>query len=159
LGLPAGVANLVLGAGAVAGAPLSAHPEIDLISFTGGLVTGRTIAQSAAPGIKKVPLELGGKNPNVIFADADYEAALDNALNAALMDSGLPCSPGPCPILQDSIAEQSVDDLVARAEGIVMGGPLDPQAETGPLISEEPRDKVTDYVERGIEAGARLRTG
>ena len=159
LGLPAGVANLVLGAGAVAGAPLSSHPEIDLISFTGGLVTGRTIAQSAAPSIKKVALELGGKNPNVIFADADYEAALDNALNAAFMDSGLLCSAGTRLILQDSIAERFVDDLVTRAEGIVMGGPLDPQAETGPLISQEHRDKVTDYVRRGIEAGARLRTG
>src|SRR5699024_9596582 len=135
LGLPAGVANLVLGAGAVAGAPLSSHPESDLISFTGGLVTGRTIAQSAAPGIKKVALELGGKNPNVIFADADYEAALDNALHAAFMDSGLLCSAGPRLILQDSIAETCVDELVARAEGSVMAGPLGPQAETGPPIS------------------------
>src|SRR5699024_11615938 len=82
---------------------------------------------------------------------ADYEAALDNALNAAFMDSGLLCSAGTRLILQDSIAEQFVDDLVARAEGIVMGGPLDPQAETGPLISEEHRDKVTDYVERRSE--------
>src|SRR5699024_691902 len=92
--LPAGLAKLLLGVGAVAGAPLSFHPEIDLISFTGGLVTGRTFAQPAAPGIKKVALELCGKNPNVIFADADYEAALDNALNAAFMDSGLLCSAG-----------------------------------------------------------------
>ncbi|MDN6303463.1 MAG: aldehyde dehydrogenase family protein, partial [Brachybacterium sp.] len=141
------------------GAPLSSHPDIDMVSFTGGLVTGRKIAASAAQGIKKVALELGGKNPNVVFADADYEAALDNALNAAFMDSGLLCSAGTRLILQDTIAEQFVDDLVARAEGIVMGGPLDEAAETGPLISKEHRDKVTDYVERGIAAGARLRTG
>ncbi|GAA1486291.1 aldehyde dehydrogenase family protein [Brachybacterium fresconis] len=159
LGLPAGVANLVLGDGGTVGAPLSSHPEIDLISFTGGLVTGRKIASSAAQGIKKVALELGGKNPNVVFADADYEAAIDNAMNAGFMDSGLLCSAGTRLVVQDTIAEQFVDDLVARAEGIVMGGPFDEQAETGPLISQQHRDKVTDYVERGVEAGARLRTG
>ena len=159
LGLPAGVANLVLGDGGVVGAPLSSHPEIDLVSFTGGLVTGRKIAEAAAHGVKKVALELGGKNPNVVFADADYEAALDNALNAGFLDSGLVCSAGTRLIVQDTIAEKFVDELVARAEDIVMGGPLDEKAETGPLVSKEHRDKVTDYVQRGIAAGARLRTG
>lgn len=159
LGLPAGVANLVLGDGATVGAPLSSHPEIDLISFTGGLATGRTIAESAAGGIKKVALELGGKNPNVVFADADVEAALDNALNAAFMDSGLVCSAGARLIVQDTIAEEFVDELVRRAGDIVMGGPFDEKAETGPLISAAHRDKVSDYVQRGLEAGARLRVG
>lgn len=159
LGLPKGVANLVLGDGGTVGAPLSSHPEIDLVSFTGGLVTGRKIAESAAKGIKKVALELGGKNPNVVFADADYEAALDNALNAGFLDSGLVCSAGTRLIIHESIAERFVDDLVARAEGIVMGGPFDESAETGPLISKAHREKVTDYVKRGVEAGARLRTG
>lgn len=159
LGLPAGVANLVLGDGAVVGAPLSSHPEIDLVSFTGGLVTGRRIAESAARGVKKVALELGGKNPNVVFADADFDAAVDNALNAAFTDSGLVCSAGTRLIVQDSIAERFVDEVVRRAGDIVMGGPFDEKAETGPLISKEHRDKVTDYVQRGIEAGARLRVG
>ena len=159
LGLPKGVANLVLGDGGTVGAPLSSHPQIDLVSFTGGLVTGRKIAESAATSIKKVALELGGKNPNVVFADADYEAALDNALNAGFLDSGLVCSAGTRLIVHESIAERFVDDLVARAEGIVMGGPFDEHAETGPLISKAHRDKVTDYVKRGVEAGARLRTG
>ena len=159
LGLPAGVANLVLGDGGTVGAPLSSHPDVDLVSFTGGLVTGRKIAEAAAPGIKKVALELGGKNPNVVFADADFDAAVDNALNAGFVDSGLVCSAGTRLIVQDSIAEKFVDALVQRAEGIVMGGPLDESAETGPLISEAHRDKVTDYVKRGVEAGARLRTG
>ncbi|MGW4859182.1 aldehyde dehydrogenase family protein [Kocuria palustris] len=159
LGLPAGVANLVLGDGAVVGAPLSSHPEIDLVSFTGGLVTGRRVAESAARGVKKVALELGGKNPNVVFADADFDAAVDNALNAAFTDSGLVCSAGTRLIVQDSIAERFVDDVVRRAGDIVMGGPFDEKAETGPLISKEHRDKVTDYVQRGIEAGARLRVG
>ena len=159
LGLPAGVANLVLGDGGVVGAPLSSHPEIDLISFTGGLVTGRKIAESAAHGIKKVALELGGKNPNVVFADADYEAAIDNALNAGFLDSGLVCSAGARLIVQDTIAGTFVDELVARAEDIIMGGPFDESAGTGPLVSKEHRDKVTDYVKRGVDAGARLRTG
>lgn len=159
LGLPAGVANLVLGDGGVVGAPLSSHPDVDMVSFTGGLVTGRKIAESAASTIKKVALELGGKNPNVIFADADFEAAVDNALNAGFLDSGLVCSAGARLIVQDTIAERFVDELVRRAEGIVMGGPLDEDAETGPLISEAHRDKVADYVQGGIDEGARLRTG
>ena len=159
LGLPAGVANLVLGAGAVAGAPLSTHPDIDLVSFTGGLVTGRKIAESAAKTVKKVALELGGKNPNIVFADADFDAAVDNALNAGFVDSGLVCSAGARLIVHESIAEKFVDELVRRAEDIVMGGPFDENAETGPLISAEHRDKVTDYVKRGVAEGARLRTG
>lgn len=159
LGLPEGVANLVLGAGSTVGAPLSSHPDVDMVSFTGGLVTGRTIAASAAPTVKKVALELGGKNPNVVFADADFDAALDNALNAGFLDSGLVCSAGARLIIQEDIAEKFVDELVHRAEGIVMGGPFDDKAETGPLISREHRDKVTDYVNRGIAAGARLRVG
>ena len=159
LGLPKGVANVVTGDGANVGAVLSSHPEVNLVSFTGGLETGRIIAKSAAEGVKQVALELGGKNPNVIFADADYDAALDNALNAAFMDSGLVCSAGTRLVIEESIAERFVDDLVARAKDIVMGGPFDEKAETGPLISKEHRDKVTDYVERGIKAGARLRCG
>lgn len=159
LGLPAGVANLVLGDGGVVGAPLSSHPEIDLVSFTGGLATGRKIAAAAAEGVKKVALELGGKNPNVVFADADFDAAVDNALNAAFTDSGLVCSAGTRLIVQDTIAERFVDEVVRRAGDIVMGGPFDEKAETGPLISKAHRDKVTDYVQRGIAAGARLRVG
>ncbi|MDN6679776.1 MAG: aldehyde dehydrogenase family protein, partial [Yaniella sp.] len=128
LGLPAGVANVVLGDGGTVGAPLSTHKDIDLVSFTGGLITGRKIAESAAHTVKDVALELGGKNPNVIFADADFEAALDNALNAGFLDSGLVCSAGTRLIVQDTIAEQFVDELVRRAANIVMGGPFDDKA-------------------------------
>lgn len=159
LGLPAGVANLVLGDGTEVGSPLSSHPDIDLVSFTGGLITGRKIAEAASPGIKKVALELGGKNPNVIFADADLDAAVDNALNAGFVHSGQVCSAGARLIVQDAIAEQFVEELVRHAGNIVMGGPFDERAETGPLISKEHRDKVTDYVNRGVEGGARLRVG
>jgi len=159
LGLPAGVANLVLGAGAVAGAPLSSHRDVDMVSFTGGLATGKVIAASAAATVKKVALELGGKNPNVVFADADFDAAVDNALNAAFVHSGQVCSAGARLVVEESIAERFVDELVRRAEQIRLGGPFDPEAETGPLISAAHREKVDAYVKKGVAEGARLRTG
>jgi betaine-aldehyde dehydrogenase len=159
LGLPRGVANLVLGAGPVAGAPLSSHPDVDLVSFTGGLATGKLIAAAAASTVKKVALELGGKNPNVIFADADFDAAVDNALNAAFVHSGQVCSAGSRLVVEESIAEKFVDELVRRANLIRLGGPFDPDAETGTLISAAHRDKVTAYVDKGLAEGARLRCG
>ncbi|WP_178946006.1 MULTISPECIES: aldehyde dehydrogenase family protein [Micrococcaceae] len=159
LGLPAGVGNLVLGAGAEAGAPLSSHPDVDLISFTGGLVTGRKIAGAAAATVKKVALELGGKNPNVIFADANFDAAVDNALNGAFVHSGQVCSAGARIVVEESIAEKFTAELVRRAENIRIGGPFDDKAETGALISEQHRQKVTDYVKAGVEEGARIRCG
>ena len=159
LGLPAGVANLVLGPGSDAGAPLAEHPDVDLVSFTGGLVTGRAIAAAAAATVKKVALELGGKNPNVVFADTDVDAAVDNALNAAFVHSGQVCSAGARLIVQDSLHDHFVDELVRRAGQIRLGGPFDEDAETGPLISAAHRDKVTAYVQRGIDEGAVLRCG
>ena len=159
LGLPRGTANLVLGAGAVAGAPLAESPDVDLVSFTGGVATGKTIAAAAAGTVKKVALELGGKNPNVVFADADFDAALDNALNAAFVHSGQVCSAGARLIVEEPIAERFTAELVRRAEQIRMGGPFDENAETGPLISEAHRDKVTAYVKKAQEEGARVRCG
>ncbi|RZU62917.1 aldehyde dehydrogenase family protein [Zhihengliuella halotolerans] len=159
LGLPAGVANLVTGTGPEAGAPLSEHPDVDLVSFTGGLATGKVIAAAAAGTVKKVALELGGKNPNVIFADADFDAAVDNALNAAFVHSGQVCSAGARLIVHEDIAERFVDKLVERAQQIRIGGPYDDDAETGPLISEAHLAKVHAYVEAGIAEGARVRCG
>lgn len=158
-GVPAGAANLVLGAGAVAGAPLSEHPDVDMVSFTGGLVTGRRIAATAAATVKKVALELGGKNANVVFADALFDAAVDNALNAAFVHSGQVCSAGARLIVEESIHDEFVDALVARARQIRLGGPFDDDAETGPLISAAHRDKVSEYVRKGVEEGAVLRCG
>nr|WP_298322181.1 aldehyde dehydrogenase family protein [Haloactinopolyspora sp.] len=159
VGVPAGVANLVLGPGPEAGAPLSESPDVDLVSFTGGLHTGRVIAAAAASTVKKVALELGGKNPNVVFADAEFDAALDNALNAAFVHSGQVCSAGARLVVEESIHDVFVDELVRRAKGIRMGGPFDDSADTGPLISAAHRDKVTEYVRRGVEEGAILRCG
>ncbi|WP_031468295.1 aldehyde dehydrogenase family protein [Sciscionella sediminilitoris] len=158
-GLPAGVANLVLGSGAKAGAPLSSHPDVDLVSFTGGLHTGRVIAASAAATVKKVALELGGKNPNIVFADADFDTAIDFALTAVFLHSGQVCSAGARLIVQESLHDRFVEELVRRAEQIRLGGPFDEQAETGPLISAAHREKVENYVAAAIAEGAKLRTG
>ena len=158
-GLPAGVGNLVLGAGATAGAPLSTDPRVDLVSFTGGLETGRRLMAAAAGTVKRVALELGGKNPNVVFADADLEVALDFALTAVFLHSGQVCSAGARLIVEESIADEFVDRLVERAQAIRLGGPFDDKAETGPLTSAAHRDKVEAYVARGIAEGAVLRCG
>jgi betaine-aldehyde dehydrogenase len=158
-GLPAGVGNLVLGAGAEAGAPLASDPRVDLVSFTGGLVTGRAIMATAAATVKKVALELGGKNPNIVFADADLDVALDYALTAVFLHSGQVCSAGARLLVEESIHDSFVDALVERAQAIRLGGPHDEKAETGPLISAAHRDKVAAYVAQGIAEGAVLRCG
>jgi betaine-aldehyde dehydrogenase len=158
-GLPGGVANLVLGTGPVAGAPLTEDPRVDLVSFTGGLATGRRIMAAAAPTVKKVALELGGKNPNIVFADADFEAAVDHALMAVFLHSGQVCSAGARLLVQHTLHDRFVDELVHRARAIPLGGPFDPRARTGPLISAAHREKVEAYVEAGLEEGAVLRCG
>ena len=158
-GLPAGVGNLVLGAGPGAGAPLSEDPRVDLVSFTGGLATGRRIMATAASTVKKVALELGGKNPNVVFADADLEVALDFALTAVFLHSGQVCSAGARLLVEESVHDTFVDELVERAGRIRLGGPFDEKAETGPLTSAAHRDKVEAYVAAGVAEGAVLRCG
>ena len=158
-GLPAGVGNLVLGAGADAGASLSEDPRVDLVSFTGGLATGRHIMKAAAATVKKVALELGGKNPNIVFADADRSVALDYALTAVFLHSGQVCSAGARLVVEESIHDEFVAGLVERAQAIRLGGPFDDKAETGPLTSAAHREKVEAYVARGLEEGAVLRCG
>jgi betaine-aldehyde dehydrogenase len=158
-GLPDGVFNLLLGAGPNAGAPLTEHPDVDLVSFTGGVASGSRVMAAAAPTVKRVALELGGKNPNVVFADADLEAALDFALTAVFLHSGQVCSAGARLLVEASIHDRFVDELVRRADAITLGGPFDPDAETGPLISAGHRDKVEAYVAAGIAEGAVLRCG
>src|SRR5699024_12270007 len=106
-----GAANLVLGAGAEVGSTLTEAPEVDLVSFTGGVVTGRTIMAAAAPTVKKIALELGGKNPNVVFADADRDAAIDNALTAIFLDSGQVSPAGSRLLVEESIPAELVGEL------------------------------------------------
>lgn len=158
-GVPDGVANLVLGTGAEVGVPLTEAPEVDMVSFTGGLETGRRIMGAASATVKKIALELGGKNPNIVFADADLDVALDFALTAVFLDSGQVCSGGARLIVEESVKDEFVDELVRRAEKIRLGKPFDEDAETGPLISAGHREKVENYVARGIEEGAVVRVG
>jgi betaine-aldehyde dehydrogenase len=158
-GLPTGVGNLVLGAGPSAGALLAEDPRVDLVSFTGGLETGKRVMAAAAGTVKRVALELGGKNPNIVFADADLEVALDHALTAVFLHSGQVCSAGARLLVEESIHDSFVDELVERAGRIRLGGPYDEDAETGALISEAHRAAVAAYVERGVAEGAVLRTG
>jgi betaine-aldehyde dehydrogenase len=158
-GLPDGVANLVLGAGAEAGAPLADHPDVDMVSFTGGLLTGRRLMAAASATVKKVALELGGKNPNIVFADSDLEAAIDNAATAVFLHSGQVCSAGTRLIVEESVHDEVVDRVVQIARSILLGGPFDESAEAGPLISSAHRDKVAAYVAAGVAEGAVLRCG
>lgn len=158
-GLPDGVANLVLGTGPEAGAPLAEHPDVDLVSFTGSLRTGRILMAAAAATVKRVALELGGKNPNVIFADADFDTAVDFALTAVFLHSGQVCSAGARLVVEERIHDAFVDAVVERARRIRLGGPFDPDAETGPLISAQHLAKVEEYVAAGLAEGAVLRCG
>ncbi|MFC8066317.1 aldehyde dehydrogenase family protein [Streptomyces sp. NPDC057293] len=158
-GAPPGVANLVLGPGSTVGAAMSAHEEVDLVSFTGGLATGRRIMEACAPGVKNLALELGGKNPNLVFADCDFDAALDYALDAAFLHSGQVCSAGSRLIVQDELHDRFVERLAARARTIRLGSGLDPATESGPLSSAEHRAKVEGYLEIARDEGARLVCG
>ncbi|MQA24336.1 MAG: aldehyde dehydrogenase family protein [Micromonosporaceae bacterium] len=158
-GLPAGVLNLVLGAGVPVGAALVDSPDVELVSFTGGLATGRTIMRAAADTVKKVALELGGKNPNIVFADASFDAAVDYALTAVFLHAGQVCSAGTRLIVEDSLHDRFVADLAGRAERIRLGNGLDPATESGPLVSAEHRAKVEEHVAAGRAEGAVLLTG
>ncbi|WP_405732392.1 aldehyde dehydrogenase family protein [Streptomyces sp. NBC_00028] len=163
-GLPAGVANIVTGPGASVGARLAEHPDVDLVSFTGGLLSGTKVAQAAAPSVKKVALELGGKNPNVVFADAcateeGFDTAVDQALNAAFIHSGQVCSAGARLIVEESVRERFVAELADRAGRIRLGRGTDDGVECGPLVSEQQRAKVEAYVASALAEGAVLRTG
>ncbi|MEV8566207.1 aldehyde dehydrogenase family protein [Streptomyces sp. NPDC051322] len=163
-GLPAGVANIVTGAGVPVGARLAEHPQVDLFSFTGGLASGTTAAQSAVAGAKKIALELGGKNPNVVFADAcatdeAFDTAVDQALNAAFIHSGQVCSAGSRLIIEESVRDRFVTELARRAERIKLGRGTAAGVECGPLVSQQQFDKVAGYVASALAEGAKLRCG
>ena len=158
-GVPAGVVNLLLGDGPGVGAPLVAHPDVDMVSFTGGLATGQSIIRAGADTVKKVAVELGGKNPNIVFADADLDAALDYALTAVFLHSGQVCSAGARLILADEIHDEFVAEVGRRAERIRLGSGLDPETESGPLVSAAHREKVEAYVASAHDQGARLVAG
>jgi betaine-aldehyde dehydrogenase len=159
VGLPKGVANMVMGAGPVVGHEIASHPEVDMISFTGGTKTGKHIMKTAADTMKKVSLELGGKSPNIIFADADFETAVDYALFGIFSGSGQVCSAGSRILVEESIYDKFVKRFVERAKKIKVGAGNDPVTEMGPLVSEQHLEKILHYIEVGLEEGATIACG
>jgi betaine-aldehyde dehydrogenase len=158
-GTPRGVVNLVLGPGDRVGQALADSVHVDLISLTGGIDAGRALMRGAAGNVKRVALELGGKSPNIVFADADFETAVDNAVTAAFVHSGQVCSAGSRAIVEAGIYERFVTAVGERAERIRLGSGLDERTETGALISEAHRAKVEARVADAVADGARLVAG
>jgi betaine-aldehyde dehydrogenase len=157
-GVPAGAVNLVLGPGAV-GAALVEHEDVDLVSFTGGLTTGQAILRAAAATVKRTAVELGGKNPNIVFADTDLDVVVDNALTAAFVHSGQVCSAGARLLVQDEVYDAVVAGVAAGAERIRIGDGTDPSSECGPLVSAAQRARTEEYVASALAEGARLVAG
>ncbi len=157
LDLPPGVINIVSGVGETVGAGLVDHYDVDKVAFTGGTDTGRAIIKGAATSnLKKVTLELGGKSPNIFFDDADLEASVDGALFGLFVNQGEVCSAGSRILVQKSIHSKFMKRLLEKAKRIRLGNPLDRKTKMGPLVTEEHRDKVLDYIRIGIEEGAEL---
>ena len=158
LDIPAGVVNIVTGDGPVAGATLVTDPRVDKIAFTGGVDTGRLVIKGAAESIKRMSIELGGKNPNIVFADADFDAAVDGALFGAFANQGEVCSAGSRLLVERSIYGRMLDALADKALRIRLGDPLDRDTRMGPLVTREHQQKVLHYIEIGRREG-RLLTG
>jgi len=158
-GLPAGVLNVVPGFGKTAGAALVDHPDVDKVTFTGSPAVGRQILRSAAGNLKRVTLELGGKSANIIFPDADLEAAVKAAASGIFFNAGQVCSAGSRILAHADIYDEVVERLAARAQSIRVGDPRDVATAMGPLVSEVQMKRVLDYIEIGKREGARLVTG
>ncbi|SDO18674.1 betaine-aldehyde dehydrogenase [Alkalicoccus daliensis] len=158
-GFPKGVINLVLGPGHTVGNELAENHLIDMVSFTGGIETGKKIMQAASTNVKKLALELGGKNPNIVFADCDFETAVDQALNAVFFHAGQVCSAGTRLIIEDSLHDQFTAALVKRVKNIKLGDGMKKDTASGPMISAEHREKVRSFVEVGKAEGAALIAG
>src|SRR5580692_499294 len=159
LEFPRGVVNVVPGPGATVGHALAASMLVDKIAFTGGTKTGRSIMQAATSNLKKISLELGGKSPNVVFADADFETAIDYALFGIYANAGQVCSAGSRLLLEKPLHDRFVERLVERAKMIRVGDGFDPNTEMGPIVSPLHCERVESYIKTGVEEGARLLCG
>lgn len=159
LDFPNGVINLVLGPGATIGNEISVNPLVDKISFTGGTETGVEIAQKAAPTMKRLSLELGGKSPLVVFEDADFDAAVEYALFAVFANQGQVCSAGSRLIVQESLYERFVAELLLQVKKIKIGPGIEEDTLMGPLVSEDQLKNVLGYVDIGLNEGATLLCG
>ncbi|BCR03334.1 aldehyde dehydrogenase [Desulfuromonas versatilis] len=158
-GLPPGVVNLVSGLGPVVGEELAAHPQVDMISFTGSTRAGKRVAELAAHSVKRVALELGGKSAAVILADADLPAAVKGTVNACFLNSGQTCSAHTRMLVPESLYKEAARLAVEIAGGFTVGDPAGDRAKLGPLVSEIQRQRVRDYIRKGIEEGAELLLG
>lgn len=149
VGLPPGVVNIVNGFGETAGAPLVAHPDVDKIAFTGSAAVGKVIVKSAADTLKRVTLELGGKSPNIFFAEADWEAAVDGALFGVFINQGEVCSAGSRILVEKKIYPKFVEAMTEKTKRIKLGPPLERETKMGPLVSKEQYERVSSYLEVG----------
>jgi aldehyde dehydrogenase (NAD+) len=159
IGLPAGVLNIITGSGATVGQALVEHPGIDKIAFTGDTSTGKAIMRSAADTLKKITLELGGKSPNIVLADADVDAAIRGATIGIFYGKGEVCAAGSRLLVDRSIKSEFIDKLAARAKKMVPGDPLDPKTRFGAIASKKQLETVLRYVESGKTEGATLVAG
>ena len=159
VGLPEGVFQVVTGPGGSVGDRLATSPEVDMVAFTGSVEVGKHIMKVGSDTVKRVGLELGGKSPNIVFADADFEAAIDGALIGIFAGAGQVCSAGSRLLVERPIYDQFVGELVSRSLAIKVGPGLDGDSEMGPLVSKDQLEKVEGYVEIGKAEGAKLATG
>src|ERR1700675_3564285 len=158
-GLPKGVLNVVHGTGPNVGAAITAHPKIGTISFTGGTVTGRKVAQACAPLFKKVSLELGGKNPNIVFADADVDAAIAGSVRSSFANQGQVCLCGSRVFVERSAYKDFVNRFVAAASKLKSGDPLEATTDQGAIVSKTQLDKVKFYVDLAQKEGGKIALG
>jgi aminomuconate-semialdehyde/2-hydroxymuconate-6-semialdehyde dehydrogenase len=158
-GFPPGVFNLVHGYGPEVGQALLEHEDVAAISFTGGTSTGRVVARTASERFKKLSLELGGKNPTLVFADCDFEPTVAGVVRSAFLNQGQICLCGSRILVERSIYEKTVDAIVARVESMKLGDPAEKDTELGALVSDAHREKVEGYIRLAREEGGRIRTG
>jgi len=158
-GLPPGVVNMVFGTGPGAGQPLVEHPEVRLVSFTGGTVTGARIAALCAPAFKKVSLELGGKNANIIFADADFEKAVETSIKSSFANQGEICLCGSRIYVQDTLYDRFLSSFVEKTRALVVGDPCQPSTNLGALVSSAHLDKIQFYVDLAVSEGGTVQCG
>jgi aminomuconate-semialdehyde/2-hydroxymuconate-6-semialdehyde dehydrogenase len=158
-GLPKGVLNIIQGFGAKAGQAIVEHPDVVAVSFTGGTVTGKKIASTAAPVFKKLSLELGGKNPNIVFADCDFEKAISTSIQSSFSNQGEICLCGSRILVERPLYEKFVAEFVARTKQLTVGDPLEPSTRIGALVSQQHLEKVMGYIRLAGEEGGELLTG
>ncbi len=159
VGLPSGVFNLVHGAGEEAGAPLTSHDDVDLISFTGGTETGSRVASAASSSFKKLSLELGGKNATIVFADSDLDKTLPGVLRASFLNQGQICLCGSRILIEESIYDEFVEGLINATNSMKIGDPSDPETDLGALVSPEHLAKVTGYISLAQDEGGKIIAG